>query len=166
MNTAAFRSRQIPLRIAACRIPLLGKIAVRGFNAFAGAALWMAVEHQDRFSPAARAGFIAPYDTWANRIATHEFVKDIPLRPSHRSYGTLVKIEEGLAQFRESPMLLLWGEKDWCFTMEFLAEWQRRFPAAQTITYADAGHYVFEDAIDRMIPDVRAFLAQPESGAV
>ena len=160
MNTAAFRSQRIPLRIAVCRIPVLGKVAVRGFNAFAGSALWMAVEHQAKFSPAVRAGFIAPYDNWANRIATHEFVKDIPLSPGHRSYQTLVKVEEGLSQFQGRPMLLLWGEKDWCFTTEFLREWQQRFPKAQTITYADAGHYVFEDAIDRMIPDVRGFLAQ------
>lgn len=160
MNTAAFRSKRIPLRIAACRVPVLGKIAVRGFNAFAGAALWMAVEHRDRFSPVARAGFIAPYDSWANRIATHEFVKDIPLGPGHRSFQTLVKIEEGLAQFQGRPMLLLWGEKDWCFTMEFLREWQQRFPKAWTITYADAGHYVFEDASDRMVADVRRFLTQ------
>jgi haloalkane dehalogenase len=162
MNTAAFRSKRIPLRIAACRIPVLGKIAVRGFNAFAGAALWMAVEHQDRFSRPVRAGFIAPYDSWANRIATHEFVKDSPLGPGHRSYATLVGIEEGLAQFRDRPMLFLWGEKDWCFTMQFLAEWQQRFPGARTITYPDAGHYVFEDAIDRMVGDVRGFLAQDE----
>ncbi len=158
MNTAAFRSKRIPLRIAVCRIPLLGTLAVRGFNAFAGSALWMAVEHQKQFSPAARAGFVAPYDSWANRIATHEFVKDIPLDPGHRSYGTLVQIESGLEQFRQSPMLLLWGEQDWCFTTEFLREWQQRFPDARTITYPDAGHYVFEDAIDRMVPDVRGFL--------
>jgi haloalkane dehalogenase len=160
MNTAAFRSKRIPLRIAVCRIPVLGKIAVRGFNAFAGSALWMAVEHQEKFSPAVRAGFVAPYDSWGNRIATHEFVLDIPLRPGHRSYETLVKVEEGLAQFQDRPTLLLWGEKDWCFTTDFLREWQQRFPGAKTITYADAGHYVFEDAIDRMVGDVRGFLAQ------
>ncbi|HVJ68408.1 MAG TPA: alpha/beta fold hydrolase [Caulifigura sp.] len=164
MNTAAFRSRRIPLRIAVCRIPFLGAAAVRGLNAFAGSALWMAVEHPQEFSAAARAGFIAPYDTWANRIATHEFVKDIPLSPSHRSYRTLVGIEEGLAQFRDRPMLLLWGEKDWCFTLEFLNEWQQRFPGAKTITYPDAGHYVFEDARDRMLNDVRSFLATTSPG--
>jgi len=164
MNTAAFRSKRIPLRIAVCRIPVLGAIAVRGFNAFAGSALRMAVEHQQRFSPAARAGFLAPYDSWANRIATHEFVKDIPLGPGHRSYQTLVEVEEGLSQFRDRPMQLFWGEKDWCFTTDFLREFQQRFPNARTTTYADAGHYVFEDAIDRMIPDLRRFLADAERG--
>ncbi len=163
MNTAAFRSRRIPLRIAVCRIPVLGALAVRGFNAFAGAALWMAVEHQKEFGAATRAGFVAPYDSWANRIATHEFVRDIPLAPSHRSYQTLVEIETGLAQFQDRPVLFLWGEKDWCFTLEFLREWQQRFPSAQTITYADAGHYVFEDAHERMLTDIRNFLSQTQT---
>jgi haloalkane dehalogenase len=164
MNTAAFRSRRIPLRIAVCRIPVLGAIAVRGFNAFARAALFMAVEHRKRFTKRARAGFIAPYNSWANRIATHEFVKDIPLAARHRSYETLLEVETGLARFRDKPMLLLWGERDWCFTMHFYREWRRRFPEAKTITYPDAGHYVFEDAIDRMIPDVRAFLGETQKG--
>jgi cis-3-alkyl-4-acyloxetan-2-one decarboxylase len=158
MNTAAFRSHRIPLRIAVCRIPFLGALAVRGLNAFARAALWMAVEHRERFSRRARAGFIAPYDSWANRIATHEFVKDIPLSPGHRSYESLLQIENGLQQFQKHPMLLLWGERDWCFTIEFLREWQRRFPEARTVSYPDAGHYVFEDAAERLVPDIRAFL--------
>ena len=41
-NTAAFRSQEIPLSIASCRIPIFGSIAVRGFNAFAGVATWRA----------------------------------------------------------------------------------------------------------------------------
>jgi cis-3-alkyl-4-acyloxetan-2-one decarboxylase len=155
-NTAAFRSQRIPLRIAVCRIPLLGKLAVRGFNAFAAAAQWMAV--QKRLPPAVRHGYLAPYDSWANRIATHEFVLDIPLGPSHRSYQTLINIEQGLAQFADHPILLIWGEQDWCFTTDFLAEWQQRFPTAQVERYPTANHYVFEDAREAMIERVRRFL--------
>ncbi len=33
-NTAAFRSKRIPFRIAICRIPIFGAIAIRAFNAF------------------------------------------------------------------------------------------------------------------------------------
>ena len=43
LNTAAWRSARMPKRIAACRIPLLGPLAVRGFNGFALAATRMAV---------------------------------------------------------------------------------------------------------------------------
>lgn len=156
MNTAAFRSTRIPLRIAVCRIPVFGALAVRGLNGFSRAALTMAVERP--LTKAAAAGYIAPYDSWANRIAVHEFVKDIPLNPSHRSYGTLVEIENGLSLFVDLPMLLPWGERDWCFTTAFLDEWQRRFPKAQAVRFTDAGHYVFDDAKDRLGPTVREFL--------
>ena len=44
LNTAAFRSARIPWRIAACRWPVLGELALLGGNVFARAALRMAVE--------------------------------------------------------------------------------------------------------------------------
>ncbi len=62
-NTAAFRSRLMPWRIRVCRTPVLGKLAVQGVNAFARAALSMAVCMHERMTPAVRAGLLAPYDT-------------------------------------------------------------------------------------------------------
>ena len=138
MNTAAFRSQRIPLRISVCRIPLLGSLGLRGLNLFSLAALKMAVERP--LSKAAKVGLVAPYDSWASRIAVREFVRDIPLRPGHRSYETLADVESGLAQFAARPMLLLWGMKDWCFTPQFLEEFRRRFPEAQVHPVDDAGH--------------------------
>ena len=44
MNTAAFPSPHIPLRIDICRWPFLGEFLVRGLNGFAGAAIFMAVK--------------------------------------------------------------------------------------------------------------------------
>jgi haloalkane dehalogenase len=160
-NTAAFRSKQIPLRISVCRIPVFGALAIRGLNAFARAALSMAVCHHDRMTPAVRAGFLAPYDSWANRIATLRFVQDIPLAPSHPSYAALVQLEESLPQFRRSPMLFVWGERDWCFTTTFLDEFIERFPQAAVFRIPDAGHYVFEDAHERIVPRMREFLTKP-----
>jgi pimeloyl-ACP methyl ester carboxylesterase len=158
MNTAAFRSQAIPLRIAVCRIPLLGAVGVRGLNLFSRAALSMAVSHPERMTPAVRAGYVAPYDSWGHRVAVHEFVKDIPLTPSHRSYARLLEVENGLAQFHNRPMLFCWGEQDWCFTTDFLREFQERLPKAETLSLPDAGHYVFEDAWERILPRVRTWL--------
>lgn len=159
-NTAAFRSKRIPWRIAVCRWPLLGALGVRGFNLFSRAALSMAVSHHERMTPAIRAGYVAPYDNWANRVAVHRFVQDIPLQASHPSYPTLTQVEEQLAQFRQHPMLLAWGEQDWCFTPQFRREFEQRFPQAEVFPIADAGHYIFEDAPERLIPRVREFLQQ------
>ncbi|MBS0261223.1 MAG: alpha/beta fold hydrolase, partial [Planctomycetes bacterium] len=144
-NTGAFRSQRIPFRIAVCRWPVVGPLAVRGLNAFSRAALRMAVCRHERMTPAVQEGFLAPYSNWADRVAVLRFVQDIPLDESHRSYPALVQVEQGLAQFQTSPMLLVWGMQDWCFTPWFLEEFQRRFPQAETLALPDAGHYVFED---------------------
>lgn len=159
LNTAAFPGGRIPQRIALCRLPLFGPLAVCGFNAFARAALRRAVVHPERMTPAVRTGYLAPYGNWADRIAILRFVQDIPLKRTHPSYATLAGIGQQLAQFQERPMLLLWGERDWCFTVDFLNEFQRRFPNAGTVRFPDAGHYLFEDAREEILPPLREFLA-------
>ena len=162
MNTAAFRSTRIPLRIAMCRIPFLGALGVRGLNLFSRAALSMAVCKRERMTPAVRAGYLAPYDSWAHRVAVHRFVQDIPLRPWHPSYERLVRVEKGLSQFRNRPMLLPWGERDWCFTPDFRREFERRFPQAESFPIDQAGHYVFEDTHEQIIPRMQLFLDASE----
>ncbi len=156
MNTAAFRSQRIPLRIAVCRIPILGALGVRGLNLFARAAQQMAVVR--RLPAPVRRGYLAPYDSWKNRITIQRFVEDIPLNDRHPSYRTLVEVESGLAQFQQSPMLLAWGMLDWCFTPEFLAKWQERFPQAIVEPLETASHYLFEDEPERLLSAVRGFL--------
>jgi len=160
-NTAAFRSQEIPLRIAACRIPGAGALAVRLFNGFAGAAIVMATEKG--LSGPVKDGLLAPYDSYDHRIAVHRFVQDIPLTPEHPSYATLEGIETALAGFKDKPMQIIWGEKDWCFTPNFRATWQKHFPNAEVHPQADAGHYVVEDAIDRVVPLMRDFLKRTEA---
>ena len=158
MNTAAFRSKFIPLRIAVCRIPIIGPIAVRGLNLFVKAAFCMAVAKRERMTPAVKAGYLAPYDNWKHRVAVMRFVQDIPRRPADASYRALLKIEAGLDELRGLPMLLIWGERDWCFTVDFLREFEQRFPQAETFALPDAGHYVFEDAHEQIVPRLREFL--------
>ncbi len=123
----------------------------------------MAVEKHERMTASVKAGYVAPYNSWANRLAVHRFVQDIPLKSSHPSYATLTEVENGLAQFKDAPMLFVWGEKDWCFTTHFLDEFEERFPQAETLRIPGAGHYVFEDAHEQIIPRVRQFFSDSES---
>ena len=111
-------------------------------------------------TPAVKAGYLAPYDSFANRVAILRFVQDIPTRPSHPTYRLVAEIGRGLALFTGHPMLIIWGAQDWCFTTDFLKEWQTRFPNAEVHLVPDAGHYVVEDAHERIIPWVREFLAK------
>ncbi|MFT5584978.1 MAG: pimeloyl-ACP methyl ester carboxylesterase [Cognaticolwellia sp.] len=156
-NTAAFRSEQIPPSIASCRIPGFGTLAVRGFNGFAWAASWRTTVRP--LAPAVKQGLLAPYDSWQNRIATLRFVEDIPLKPQHPSYDTLLGVEDGLAKLVDLPMLICWGEQDWCFTPEFRKEWQRRFPQAEVEAWEDASHYLIEDVPERLLSRMEQFIA-------
>lgn len=166
-NTAAFRSRRIPPSIALVKIPGFGALAVRGLNAFARAATVRATEKG--LTPEVKRGLTFPYDSWRHRVATLRFVQDIPLHPAHPSWSTLTRIEDGLAKLRERPMLLLWGDADWCFGPAFRREWARRFPDAEVEAWPDVGHYVMEDAPDRVIdragPFLRAELAPHDEAA-
>lgn len=158
MNTAAFRSQDIPFRIAICRIPGLGAVGLRGLNLFARAALSQAVNRQPALSGIARSGMIAPYYDWNSRRAVHEFVRDIPLMPDHPSYQTLLEIEQGLKQFDDRPILLPWGMKDWCFHPGFLKRFEEFWPHAQSHPISDAGHYLFEDAPEELGALIDQFL--------
>jgi haloalkane dehalogenase len=164
-NTAAWPSVRIPTRIALCRIPGLGALAVRGLNGFAGAATFMATEKG--LSADARAGLLAPYSSWADRIATLRFVEDIPMQADHPSRRVMQDVADGLVTLADKPMHLVWGMKDWCFTPKFLEEWIARFPNATVTRLPDVGHYVMEDAPQSVIAAVRgqgAVGAKPPGG--
>jgi haloalkane dehalogenase len=154
--TAESHGSRLPFRIAACRAPLLGKLAVQGLNAFARGAARLAVRQP--LPSAVRRGYLFPYDSWEHRAALHAFVRDIPLRSGDPSWAELAAIERSLESFADRPVLLLWGERDWCFTGAFRAEWQRRFPRARVLRFEDAGHYVFEDAGEPFVRELAHFL--------
>jgi len=159
LNTGAFPPPYIPWRIYSLRTPLLGTFAIRALNLFAGPAIKMAM-HRSRLSPIAKAGLLAPYDSWANRVAVNGFVKDIPFAKSHPSRSALEQVEAGLAALQDKPVQLIWGMKDWCFNTTCLERFKLHFPNARSLEIADAGHYVLEDATDEVIDCVGEFLGQ------
>jgi cis-3-alkyl-4-acyloxetan-2-one decarboxylase len=158
MNTAAFRMPRCPWPIYLCRLPLFGSLAVQGLNLFVRAALRTTVHKPERMTPAVKAGYLAPYRSWRDRVAVLRFVYDIPLKPSHPTYQTLVNIEQGLRQLADRPTLLIWGMHDWCFTPAFLDRFLEFFPHAETHRLADAGHYVVEDAHEEIAPLLDCFV--------
>ena len=160
LNTAAFFSTHIPKRIALCRAGFFGKWLVRGLNGFAGPAAWMSTVR--RLEPDVKHGFLFPYDSWANRVAVHRFVQDIPMRPNHLTRPTLDEIEAKLPLLTDREKLILWGGRDFCFNDHFLVRWRAIFPQAAVHRYADAGHYVLEDAGNDAIARISRFL-QPQT---
>ncbi|BDV42213.1 alpha/beta hydrolase [Geotalea uraniireducens] len=166
LNTAAFPlppAKRLPLALKICRETALGTLLVRGGNAFSLAASFVGCKRHPM--PAAlRRAYRRPYDSWRNRIATLRFVQDIPLAPGDRGYELVSAVAAGLERFRPLPTAIFWGERDFVFDRHFLAEWQRRFPAAELHRYPDGGHYILEDLGEEIVPLIGAFLDRTRPG--
>jgi len=158
LNTAAFPPPYIPKRIAACRIPLIGSWMIRYGNAFARAAISMAIDRLPRLSPATREGLLAPYDTPKHRIAIDRFVQDIPLSPNHPTWSVLEKLEQDLPNLRQLPIHFVWGMRDWCFRPECMERLQMAFPDATRLELQDVGHYVMEEASHEVVTELKRFV--------
>ncbi|MBS7457454.1 alpha/beta fold hydrolase [Coralloluteibacterium stylophorae] len=158
-NTAAFplpAAKPMPWQLSLGRDLRLGGLLVRGLNAFAiGAANFGSV---GRIPDAVRQAFVAPYDSWANRIATLRFMQDIPLSPADRAYALVEEAGRRLPEFADRPAFIGWGLKDFVFDRHFLDGFTRALPRAEVRAYADAGHYVLEDKAAELVPAMRAFL--------
>jgi cis-3-alkyl-4-acyloxetan-2-one decarboxylase len=143
LNTAAFADTRIPWRIRLCRAPLIGELIVRGFNGFAWPATWMAVQRP--LADEVKRGFLFPYGNWADRIATHRFVRDIPTGNGSPSDKALAEVEAALPELRRHKVKLLWGGADFCFNLHYLSRWKSILPEATASCHAQAGHYLLEE---------------------
>jgi len=160
LNSAAFTDSFIPLRIAACRIPFIGEIAVRRFNLFVQAARFMATSKTFGLTGEVLKGFLFPYRSYEDRVAIYGFVKDIPMKADHVSYPVLKEIENNLNLLSNRKIALIWGCRDFCFTTHFLERWKEIFPKAESFLFKTAGHYVLEDAKDEVIKHISEFLKE------
>ena len=162
LNTAAFHlpaAKKFPPALKICRDTALGRFLVLRLNMFAVMAARVGCK-RNPMPKALRQAYCAPYDTPANRIATLQFVRDIPLAPADPGYALVSTIGAGLERFAAVPMTICWGLRDFVFDRHFLEEWQRRFPLAEVHTFADCGHYILEDAKDEVIPLIERFLEE------
>jgi len=100
--------------------------------------------------------------------ATYQRYFDLLLRPGNRD--AMVDIFQMLKTRAQDPHLgddirkvavptqVMWGGKDAWVPPEFAARWQGDVPAAQVITYADAGHIPMEEIPERTVTDAERFL--------
>lgn len=158
-NTSGFGlppGKRLPWEIGVIRHLPWFPLPVRGLNAFLLGALRKCTTVG--LSPKERHAYLAPYRSWADRIAIQRFVEDIPLAPGDRSHGIVADVSENLDRLSRIPTLVCWGAKDFVFDDHFLAEWRRRLPQAEYHRFEEAGHWVHEDAHERILPLIESFL--------
>jgi haloalkane dehalogenase len=161
LNTATFPlppAKPMPRSLSFGRDSALGALAIRGFNAFAAIASRVGVAR--RMPPAVRRAYVAPYDSWANRIATLRFVQDIPLQEGDPAWPLVEEAGKRLREFADRPVFIGWGLRDFVFDRHCLDTFTTALPEAEVHAFDDADHYVLEDKHEVLVPMIRAFLAR------
>jgi haloalkane dehalogenase len=159
LNTFAHRPPakvKLPLPLRMFRLPVLGELAVKGLDLFTRVFLFRAgVVHRERLDATVRAAYRAPHRTWSSRTAVLVFPRQIPAGPEGPVSDLLGEIEASLAKLADRPVAIAWAMRDVAFTPVMLDRvWLRTFPHAEVTRLPDAGHYLQEDAHERIVPEL------------
>jgi haloalkane dehalogenase len=163
LNTFAHRPPwkvPIPLVLRLFRAPGTGELMVQGLNMFVRGFLFRAgVTHPERLTAEVRRAYLAPHPSWGSRAAMLAFPRQIPSGPDDPVSELADRLEAGLrCFFADRPVAIAWGMKDPAFTPRWLELWLQTFPQTKVLRLADAGHYLQEDAHERIIPELLHFL--------
>ncbi len=164
LNTFAHRPPgkvKLPVPIRLFRTRGVGELMVKGAHFFVRGFLFRAgIKHTDRLTKDIKQAYSSPHPSWASRTSILVFPREIPSGSGGEVADLLAEIETGLeTHFREKPVKIMWAMKDIAFTPEILdGLWLRTFPDAEVERLADAGHYLQEDAHERIVPALIGFL--------
>jgi len=136
----------------------IGSLGVRGLNLMIRGGLFSARRRSNRFPEAVRRGYLAPYDSWKSRIAIQRFIEAIPVEAEHPNRRLMAELSGRMDLFRQRPHLVVWGLQDPVFNRGYFDAWRALVPEAEFHAFDDVGHWVVEEAADRVVPLVRGFL--------
>jgi pimeloyl-ACP methyl ester carboxylesterase len=169
LNTIAHRRREqikLPLAIKLFRYRGTGPFLVKRLDLVRRFLLFrFGIAHRERLTPQIRRAYLAPNPTVASRTGVLVFLREIPTGPGDRVSHFWGELEDGLERhFRDKPVGIAWGMKDAAFTPAVLEElWLGTFPHAVVTRLPDAGHFVQEDAYERVVPALLDHLASASS---
>jgi acyl-coenzyme A synthetase/AMP-(fatty) acid ligase/pimeloyl-ACP methyl ester carboxylesterase len=113
-----------------------------------------------RLAKPVRDAYYAPYGSARRRAGIRDFMRDIPLSPSHPNGESLAKLVVEVAALDEVPALLLWGPSDPQFPDVCLRDLEGLLPRADVHRFVGAGHLVpevaqFADALHEWVAQLR-----------
>jgi haloalkane dehalogenase len=167
LNTYAHRPRgkvPLPLPLRLFRAPGAGEVMVKGLDLFKRVFLFRAgVVHRARLTNQVKQAYLAPHQNWSERTSILVFPRQIPSGPEAPLAGYLGDLEASLERdFRSKPVRIMWAMKDLAFPPQMLDRaWLTTFPDAQVTRIDDAGHYLQEDAHERIVPELLDFVSAP-----
>jgi haloalkane dehalogenase len=151
----------LPLPLRLFRTPGVGEVLVKGLDAFKRGFLFgQGVVHRERLTPTVKRAYRSVHQGWSERTAILVFPREIPITREGPVLAMNTEIEERLKRhFRSKPVHIMWAMKDPAFLPSYLETlWLDTFPDARATKLADAGHYLQEDAYERIVPELVAFV--------
>jgi cis-3-alkyl-4-acyloxetan-2-one decarboxylase len=167
LNTYAHGPRgkiTLPLPLRLFRAPGVGEVMVRGRHRFVRVFVFrVGVVHRERLTADVRRAYLEPHPSWSSRTGVLVFPREIPASGKGPVAELTGRLERGLEEhFRPKPVRIMWAMRDPAFTPQMLDNlWLRTFPTAEVTRLEDAGHFLQEDAHERIVPELLRFLAQP-----
>ena len=160
MNTWAFASwpgAPFPRLLQVIRSPR-GEKFVLHKHGYLEPALLGTTLYPERLTATVLAAYHAPFPTPDSRRALLCWSRDIPVDVNDASFATMQQIELELHQFRNRPVLVLWGMHDPVLPATVLRRWQEVYPHAVTHAIDTASHFLQEDAPERILHHLETFL--------
>ena len=151
-------SMPLPLRLI--RSPGLGELLVQGFDTLTRVMLRVAIERRDALTPEIRRAYRDVHSGWSERAGMLKFTRELPLAPGGSVDRMNREIEAGMQRhFAKLPVQISWGMKDLVLRPSYIETcWLETFPDAQVMRIEDAGHFVQEDAHERIVPALTEFV--------
>lgn len=118
----------------------VGRFGVRRFNLFVNG-LMPAAMRRGRLPPAVMQAYRAPFADPRRRTGMHVLPAALT-----GSRDMLARLERDLQAIDGRHVMFLWPDRDFAFRPVELARWRALFPAAQIVTLANCGHFLFEEA--------------------
>jgi haloalkane dehalogenase len=134
-------------------------------NGYVEPALLGTTHRRAVLTPGVLGAYQAPFPTPESRRALVCWSRDIPVDEADPSYPDMKAIQESLVRLAALPVLLVWGMLDPVLPPPVLRWWEQQFPHAQTHEIGDASHFLQEDAPDRIVAVIDAFLKGERPGA-
>ena len=132
----------------------LGRYLTRRYNFFAQVIMKAVYAHPSKLTEEIHRHYTAPLATPSDRRGSAEFPRQIVA-----ASDWLDDLWERRHALDDVPKTIVWGMKDIGFRRKELGRWRSAYPSAAVVELDDTGHYVQEEAPDRLAAAVDDLLA-------
>jgi haloalkane dehalogenase len=104
--------------------------------------------------------YTAPFPDKASCKGARAFPLDIPSSEDHPTASYMQETRDHLDDLQSTPKILIWGMQDPIFPPKVIEFWRRIYPDVEVFEIPEAGHFLQEDAPEKIVGFIQNFLQQ------